>query len=284
MLFRFAQFEVPGRLGLEDGRYLVRDRSGDAEEVLVVSTLAAPRRGRRRRGKHARLTGADPDPRELPATRATAVRADPLAGEAEAEAWLAELTRDPEARDAFAADALVLVNSALHAQRAATMDPSVNDLGAHDPVATRIGWGEGDQLAAGKWTKAVDAPPDPGKRVRRAEALRPQERLAAVLGGREDVGACETLVLRARLDVDAGRWREAALQLDTGVRAVLAEVSPQAPERQLEDLGAIREHEREVRRIADGALTGPLDPAEAQTIAEVMDLCERVLRRRRILS
>ena len=140
----------------------------------MVSTLAAPRRGRRRRGKHARLTGADPDPRELPATRATAVRADPLAGEAEAEAWLAELTRDPEARDAFAADALVLVNSALHAQRAATMDPSVNDLGAHDPVATRIGWGEGDQLAAGKWTKAVDAPPDPGKRVRRAEALRPR--------------------------------------------------------------------------------------------------------------
>ena len=139
------------------------------------------------------------------------------------------------------------------------MDPSVNDLGAHDAVATRIGWGEGEKLAAGKWTKAVDAPPDPGRRVRRAEALRPQERLAAVLGGREDVGACETLVLRARLDVDAGRWREAALQLETGMRALLAEVSPGAPEDQHEDLGAIGERERELGRIAERALTGPLD-------------------------
>ena len=250
----------------------------------MVSTLAAPRRGRRRRGKHARLTGADPDPNELPATRATAVRADPFPGEAEAEAWLAELTRDPDARDAFVADALVLLNSALHAQRAATMDPSINDLGAHDAVATRIGWGEGEQLAAGKWTKAVDAPPDPGKRQRRAEALRPQERLASVLGGREDVGACETLVLRARLDVDAGRWREAALQLEAGARTLLAEVSPGTNEKQLEDVGAIRERSGELGSIAERALAGPLDPAAAESLAELLELCERVLRRRRVLE
>ncbi|HEX6115536.1 MAG TPA: hypothetical protein VFY99_00455 [Solirubrobacterales bacterium] len=262
----------------------MRAGAGDADDVLVITTVSAPRRGRRKRGKHARLTGSDPDPHELPATRATAVRADPFAGEAEAEAWLARITRDPEARDDFVAEALVLVNSALHAQRAATMDPSVNDLGAHDPVATRVGWGDGEELAAGKWTKAVDAPPDPGKRVRRAEALRPQERLAAVLGGRGEVGACETLVLRARLDVDAGRRREAALQLEPAVRALLAEVGPGAPEDQLEDLGEIRARAVELGQIAERALAGPLDPAASEAVAEVLELCERVLRRRRILG
>jgi len=262
----------------------VRDRAGDADEVLVISTLDSPRRGRRKRGKHARLAGADPDPRELPATRATAVRADPFAGEADAEAWLAAITRDPEARDAFAADAMALLNSALHAQRAATMDPFVNDLGAHDPVATRVGYGDGDELAAGHWTKAVDAPPDPGGRVRRKEALRPQERLAAVLGGREEVGACETLVLRARLDVDAGRWREAALQLEPAARAVLAEIGADAPADQLEDLGAIRERAGRTGALTERALAGAISDEEAGEVAEILDLCERVLRRRRILG
>jgi hypothetical protein len=284
MRFRFAQFEVPGRLGIEDGRYLVRDRRVDTEEVLVFSTLGAPRRGRRRRGKHARLAGGDGSPEELPATRATAVRAVPFPAEADAEAWLAELVRDPEARDAFVAEALALVNRALHAQRAATLDPSVTDLGAHDPVATRIGWGVGEELAAGRWTKAVDAPPDPGKRLRRAEALRPQERLAAVLGGREDLGISETLVLRARVDVDAGRAREAALQLGPAARAVLAEVDAGASEDQADDLAAIRERMPELERAAKHALAGPLDPAAEAAVVEVLERSERVLRRRRILG
>ena len=38
----------------------------------------------------------------------------------------------------------------------------------------------------------------------RDAALRPQERFAALLGGRDAVLACEELVLRARLDLDAG--------------------------------------------------------------------------------
>jgi hypothetical protein len=179
---------------------------------------------------------------------------------------------------------MVLVNSALHAQRAATLDPTVNDLGAHDPVATRIGWGDGTELAAGRWTKAVDAPPDPGKRVRRAEALRPQERLAAILGGREEIGVCETLVLRARLDVDALRWREAALQLEPGARALLAEVGPDAPEDQRDDLNAIGESMDELGRIAERALTSPVEGPASEEIDATLALCERVLRRRRILS
>lgn len=252
--------------------------------MLVISSLVAPRRGRRKRGRHARLTGADPDPVELPATRATAVRAQRLDGEDEAKAWLAEITSDPEARDAFVAEALVLLNTALHAQRVATMDPFVNDLGSHGPVATRVGYGDGEELATGRWTKAVDAPPDPGKRVRRTEALRPQERLAAVLGGRERVGACETLVLRARQDVDAGRWREAALQLEPATRALLAEVGPGAPDDQLEDLDSIRGRATELGGLAEKALRGPLGTEATRSLEDTLELCERVLRRRQILG
>ena len=250
----------------------------------MISALSAPRRGRRKRGRHARLTGADPGPPELPATRATAVRADPFGATEDAEAWLAAITRDPDARDAFVADALALLNTALHAQRTATMDPFVNDVGVHEPVATRVGYGDGESLAAGRWTKAVDAPPDPGKRVRRTEALRPQERLAAVLGGREEVDACETMVLRTRLDADAGRWREAALQLEPATRALLAEVGPGASEQQLPDLDAIRERAGTVAELANRALGGRLGAEDAAELADTLELCERVLRRRRILS
>jgi hypothetical protein len=212
------------------------------------------------------------------------VRADPFASESDAEAWLAALVRDPEARDAFVAEALALVNSALHAQRVSALDASVHDIGVEDAVATRIGWGDGTRLAAGEWTKAVDAPPDPGRRVRRAEALRPQERVAAVLGGREELGACETLVLRARLDVDAGRDREAALQLVPAARALLAEIDPGASEDQREDLDAVRERMPALERSAELALAGRLDEAAADIVADALELCERALRRRRILG
>ena len=45
-----------------------------------------------------------------------------------------------------------------------------------------------------------------------------------MLGGRERVDVCETLLLRARADLDAGREREAALQLRVGLEALLAEL------------------------------------------------------------
>ena len=45
-----------------------------------------------------------------------------------------------------------------------------------------------------------------------------------MLGGRERIDACETLLLRARADLDAGRDREAALQLRVGLEALLVEL------------------------------------------------------------
>ena len=264
----------------------MRDAEGEAEDVLIFATLGAARRGRRRRGRHARLAaGAGAGEAEsIPLTRATVVRADPFADEDAAGAWLDELTRDPEARDAFAAEALALVNRAIHTHRAATMDPYLSELGPHEPAATRIGYGSGDDLAAGRWAKAVDAPPDPGRRQRRVEALRPQERVGAVLGRRDHVLVCETLVRRARADLDGGRPRDAALQLELAARAVVSELDGEGAADQRDDLTSVRGSLDELRRLRDAALAGELDDEATSALADALDICERILRRRRILG
>jgi hypothetical protein len=69
----------------------------------------------------------------------------------------------------------------------------------------------------------------------RAAALRPQERLAELLGGRGATLLCEDLVLRARLDLDNGRVAHAAIELRAAYAAALTEL----PAERREDL-AIR--------------------------------------------
>ena len=59
-------------------------------------------------------------------------------------------------------------------------------------------------------------------RRRRTDVLRPQQHVASVLGGRDELLACENLVLRARLDLEQDRGREAALQLRVGSRRCCA--------------------------------------------------------------
>ena len=50
----------------------------------------------------------------------------------------------------------------------------------------------------------------------------PEERFAALLGGREESLPAEELVLRARADLNAGRLAEAALQARVAIEALLA--------------------------------------------------------------
>lgn len=283
-LFPFAQFELAGRLGLADGRYLTRGEEGDAGDVLVISSRQAPRRARRRRSRRARDAGDPGDVQSLPATSATVIRTTEFADSTEASEWLAAMRADAEARDRFTADALALVNLSLHAQRAATMDPYVAEVGPHAAAATRVGFGDGEELVAGRWSAAIEAPRDPGPRRRRIEALRPQERVAAVLGRREGVAACETLLLRARLDLDHGRAREAALQLGPGLRALLAEVEPGNDEEQAVDLTEARARLAQVDHAATEALNGELPDGLAAVVGDTLGLCERILRRRRILG
>ena len=114
--------------------------------------------------------------------------------------------------------------------------------------------------------------------------LRPQERVAGVLGGRDTVAACEVLVLRARSDLDAGRGREAALQLRVGLEALLAEREVLAAPGQDEDLAVLAERRSITGQAANEALGGELGDGRMAEVTETLRLCERVLRRRRALG
>lgn len=287
-LFGFAQFDFAGALGLADGRYLARSEPGGEESVLVVQTLGAPRpSGRRRRRPHP----ADPEAeaRPLPLTRATAIRAHtPFADRPEAERWLDAATEAEDTADVLVFEGISLLNRALHAQAVAAADPHGQTLSPERAIAVRIGYGSGEETADGRFAAAREIDvwaSGASRRRRRDEDLRPQARLAALLGGRERGDVCESLLLRARADLDAGREREAALQLRIGVEALLVELAEAVDDSGHEkDLGALRERQPEAVAAAEQALGGDLDAHAATVVRELLELSERVLRRRRVLN
>jgi len=226
---------------------------------MVVSTLGAPERrwlrGRRRRP-------AAPEPAPVTTGRVTLVTAQPFYDDEAAESWLRAAGED-EVRAAVAT-----LNRVLHMHRAATADPHVRELRREQAVVVRVGYGEGDQVAEGRWVKAVELPAV-APRTRRDAALRPQERLSALLGGRDAVLACEELALRARQDVDAGRRREAALQLDAALTVALPE---------------LRDLPGGVRDAARAALQGGVEDADAAAVRHALERLEAALRARTALG
>jgi hypothetical protein len=253
---------------------------GEASEVVIVATIGAPPRRRWRRARPQPVEReAAPEP--LPLTRVTVVTPEDLGGSAEATGWLERMTREYEAAAAFVDGALRLVNRALHAHATAAQDPYAHEVSPAHAVALRVGYGEGEQVAEGLWSEARELVRREPRR-RRAASLQPQERVAAVLGGRQRVRASETLLLRARLDLDQGRGLEAALQLRAGLSALLAEAAPGLGPAHEDDIAALREREPEVERLASAALRGEADPADRATLADILARSERVLRRRRL--
>ena len=74
-----------------------------------------------------------------------------------------------------------------------------------------------------------------------------------------------------RLDVDAGRWREAALGLRVALEAALAELEPWREAAGLAGrLAELREHDGEVGAVADAALQGGLDDAQIALVGAVL--------------
>lgn len=286
--FGFAQFDFAGTLPLADGRYLAQREDGEGDSVLVLQTLAAPPRPSRRRRKP-RAAEAAPTPPEVPVARATAIRAfEPFDAPDEAAAWLAAATGDEASIDAAVATGIALLNDALHAQAVAVADPCPAALTAERAVAVRLGYGSGEQTAESTYSAArevdVRAPAGSPPR-RRQEEARPQERVAALLRGRERADACETLLLRARADLDAGRRREAALQLRVGVEALLVELPKALDDADHgRDVEALGERRRAVEAAAERALRGDLAPEAERQVREALETAERILRRRRLLT
>ena len=178
----FVQFELAGTVGLEQGRYLAGRGSPDGvERVLVVTVDGAPPPPRRRLGRpKPRAAQPGAGPATVPLTTLTVIRPEPLADEDAAQGWLAALGRDPDLIEAELGPALALVNLAVHVHRATVLDPNLPDVSAEHALAIRVGFGDGDELADGRYSAAIELPP---RRAVGAEVMRPQERLAAVLAG-----------------------------------------------------------------------------------------------------
>ena len=184
-------------------------RSGRPQRRLL---RAAPRP--RGRGGRARA-GAD-RPRDVIRPEPFATPTRPRPGSPGCAA-----TRDAARRGASTTPCAVL-NRALHAHRVARADPYVARR------VRRAGAGGAARLRrrrrrwpTGASREALGAAATGAQRVKRSMEA-PEERFAALLGGREQALAGEELVLRARADLDAGRDREAALQARVALEALLA--------------------------------------------------------------
>ena len=102
----------------------------------------------------------------------------------------------------------------------------------------------------------------------------PDERFAALLGGREATLACEELVLRARADADAGRDREAALQARIALESLLSEMEKLPAARRQ----ALEEDRGPVGQAANAALRGPVDRSAAGAVEAAVARMEAALR------
>jgi hypothetical protein len=253
-----VQWEFAGRLGPPPGRYVVRRYAGDdVHEVVVVTESEAPRRRAARR---------DP-PGSVPVTRVTVIDAEKTV-DLDAD-WL------PRAEATLA--------QFLTAHRVATADPTAPDPGR--AMLVRAGTGSGEEVAAGEWSEAHELPPpEPPKQPKRSKH-RPAERLAALMSARDAILACEELTLRARGDLECGRHREAALQLEGALLAALAEF---AGWRELGDVGArldeLAGYSEPVAAAALAAREGRLEPADVETVTTALSRLEAAIRARAIYA
>ncbi len=249
---------------------------GETDLVLVIDAFGAPAPSRRRL-RRAKARDADPEAgTTVPMTRFTIIQAQAVEGDP--DAWLDKLHGDEANRDAAVARALGCVTRALAARRVSVADVGISDPARDAVLAVRLGYGNGDELVDGRYERAVDLPREAGSKTR-TEALRPHERTAAIIGGREVPLACEELLLRARSDMDGTRGREAALQLRVGLEALLAERDAFKAPRQGDDLAFLETRRKITGEAANEALSGALSAERTAEVEETLKICERVLRR-----
>ena len=251
--FRFVQFDFPGRLGLPEGRWVEREPgSADANHVLIVSPLGATPAKRRKR------IDCEPDSTEASWTRITVIDVTGEDGE------------DPEGRRGAA---IKIIGKAMAAQRVASNDPFAEDSPPR-PVAARVGTGSGEQVADGRWEDAAEIPPGPKQKKRRRPA--PTDgRFAALLGGRSVVPACALLALRGRADLDAGREREAVLQIEAAVTAAREDLGGTVKAERME---AIAAHGAALAGAAAEARAGRPGPDSLAAATAALERLEAALR------
>jgi hypothetical protein len=292
-LFLFVQFEFPWELGPPDGRYLLRTHEdSDPDHVVVLGTLGAHRRppargallsAASRSGSRRKPAEPEPEPAPVPTSRATIVDPVSLSAERQAKAWLSELDGEQEIDKAVTA-----LNRVLHLHRIAAADPHVHEVSPDQALVIRAGWGAGEQVADGVWMHANELPwrgPAGVRRKRigdRAAALRPQERLAVLLGARGVVLLCEDLVLRARADLEQRRLAHAAIELQAAYATALAELPAEGREDLAIRIAELQKLRKGVDAQARAALAGAGsgDVVEEEVVRHALERLEATLRAR----
>lgn len=271
-LFRIVQVEVAGEFDLSPGRWTVRGHANRPRAVVIVAATERPRR-RFRRSRRRKQDAAT-----IPATRLTVVEADPL-DVPDPERWLAGAD-GPAVLD----DAISVLQRLLHLSAIAANDPHPRPLRLRDLTRATLAYGTGHEGSEGRWTagRRLSVPADRPERVRRSgRGLGSEERLAELLGGRDAVLAAEPLTLRARQDLDAGRVREAALQLRIATEVAIAELEPWRAAPRLDDaLRELRDARGAVAEIAAAAVRGGLEDEQIETVRSVLATLTRALERR----
>jgi hypothetical protein len=249
----------------------------DVEHVLVLRTLGA--RERRLLARRSRPAESELEPAPVVTTRATVIlTAEAFEDEDRARAWTRRAGEDEVDR------AVRALNAAVRAHRLASADPVVREVSRTQALVVRFGYGRGEEVAEGRWSEARELETERRPSRRRASTLRPAERLAGLLSGRDAALACEDLTLRARLDLDHGRLREAALQLEAALGAAVVELSGDdrrdLPERHAE-LAALREG---VAAAAEAARHGDLSPEQREAVTHALGRLEAALRARAVAA
>jgi hypothetical protein len=276
--FAFQQLEFGFRIGPGDGRYLVRSEPDDQpEHVLVLTTLGASERRRLRDRKGKTIEDAGPEP--VPTNRATVVAVEPFPGEEAAAQWLSTVRGDDDRAEAELDSALAVLARAVRAYRVARVDPSVRDLSLGQALVTRIGYGDGQAIVDGNYSEAWELPRGRRRAKRSMEA--PEERFAALIGGREAILPCEELVLRARADLQAARPREGVLQARIALESLLAELGAEmAPARRT----ALEDDRAAIGEAANAALRGDLQAGLIERASDGVRRMEAALAARRLSS
>jgi hypothetical protein len=185
--------------------------------------------------------------------------------------WIAQAGETQLQRD------LDVLNAVLDAHRLAAADPHLPTVARRQALAARVGIGTGEELAYGRFSEARELAWE-APRLPRRRMLTPEGRLAAILTGRDEPLVCEELVLRARLDLDRGRTRHAALQLLIALDAAIAELStdPATTER----MAQLRTFREPVGAAAQAALSAVPDADAVAALTSALARVEAALRAR----
>lgn len=218
----------------------------------------------------------------------TVIRADqPFSDENEADGWLRTMDESRITGEVLD-DAIATLDRVRAADAASSGIPFGTPTEIASILAARIGYGDGDQVASGRFLAAVEIDARGGTGEKKREKLArngPLARTAAVLGGREPATACEVAIPRIRFDLANGNSAAARLAIAGAVGATISELEfAVEDEGHDQDLDRLEELVPGLQGVSGRAAEGTVQDGDLVLLEEALKVAERVIRRRRILS